>query len=102
MLSHKFEQFKLFEGQVQCGAGEVRRVRLGVNDEVARAHDALLGVFFFCAGVALDSKAQARIHFGGGGLVRDDIVHLPGGGNRRHAAFVQECDERQLHPGSAQ
>ena len=102
VLSHELEQFKLFEGQVQRGTGKVRGVRLGVNNEVARAHDALFGVLFFCTGVALDGEAQARIHFGGGRLVRNNIVNLPGGGNRRHTAFVQERDERQLYVGGAQ
>ena len=102
VLSHELEQFKLFEGQIQSGAGEVRRVRLSVNDEVARTHDALFGVLFFCGCVALDGEAQARIHFGGGRLVRNNIVNLPGGCNRRHTAFIQECDERQLYAGGAQ
>ena len=102
MLSHELEQFKLFEGQVQRGTGKVCRVRLGVNDEVACAYHSFLLVFFFSGCFPFDGKTQARIQLGRGGLVRDNIVHLPGGGNSRHAAFIQERDERQLHTCGAQ
>ena len=94
MERHEFEQLKLFEGQVQRGTGKMCGIRLGVNHEVACAHHSFLLVFFFGGCFPFDGEAQARIQLGRGSLVRDNIVHLPGGGNSCHAAFVQECDER--------
>ena len=93
---HEFEELKLLEGQIERGPGEMRRIGLRVDNQVAGPDDAFLRRIVLGLGLTHDGQAQAGIHFGGGSLIRNDVVHLPGGGNRRHTALVKKRDEGEL------